>query len=115
MNHIIARVTNERTTLAFARVSLRARAAIERAGGFVAFDRRSRKWLATMPEPSDWFPGDVLPKRDGRPHVARAATVRTGFVTVYTWRRPIGQCVLASIGGHLQHWRDAGFPWSPPF
>lgn len=105
----------ERTILRFARVSLRARAAIERAGGDVVFDRRSRAWLATMPEPSDWFPGRVMPRRDGTPRVVRLETLKTGFATAYTWRRPVGQCVLASIDGHLQHWRDADFPWSLPF
>lgn len=116
MTHDIARITNARTTLRFARVSLRARAAIVRAGGDVVFDRRSRAWLATMPEPSDWHPGRVMPRRDGTPRVTRLEKLTAGFTTVYTWRRPVGQCVLVSDEQRrLWHWRDPECPWALPF
>ena len=117
MSHDIARVTNERTILRFARISLRARAAIERAGGDVVFDRRSRAWLATMPEPSDWHPGVVCVVK-GRPYPQHHEyeVGQRYRETVYFWRRPVGQCVLVSDEQHrLWHWRDPECPWALPF
>lgn len=98
----------ERFTLRFVSISFRARAAVERAGGSVTWDRRRRVWLVTMPDGANWYAGTIeMPRGYPEPVDADDDRVRT---TVYFWRRARGLCMLWSDGeGNVRHWRD-GLP-----
>ncbi len=105
--------------LGFASVSLRARRAIERAGGRV-FDRKRRGPVyVRMPDGAEWYCGRVVFER-GRP-VAEPLEYEVPFYrsTVFTWPARGGAAVLAAerdeVGRRrLWHWRDAQCPRREP-
>lgn len=106
----------ERITLRFDRVSLRARSAIERAGGSVHFDRRQRGFLVAMPELANWHAGYVIGEGWGAPWAVDERKERNSEGVVYYWRRARGRCVLyRGRDGVLWHWRDRQCEWALPF